>query len=69
RLTLTGADGQPFRSVQGGTVIQEWTVFSQAVVDDLPAGAWQLTVTGPDGRIWRGSATTTPGGQSQVTLE
>jgi hypothetical protein len=70
RLTLTGADGQPFRSVSGGMVVQEWPMYSnQALVDGLPAGAWQLTVTGPDGRTWRGSATTTPGAQSEVTLE
>jgi uncharacterized GH25 family protein len=69
RLTVTGADGQPFRDVSGGMVLQEWTVFSQGVVDGLPAGTWQLTVTGPDGRVWRGSATTTPGGRAEVTLE
>ena len=70
-LTITGADGQPLRTLGGfGGVQSEWrSGDGRFVVRGVPAGAWRLTVTTTDARVFQGSATTGPGGRVEVGLE
>lgn len=68
-LTIQGADGRPFQSIRWGAPIREWRLADgKAKVEDLPPGNWQLTVTAPDGRTWKGTATAAPGAAREVTL-
>jgi hypothetical protein len=40
-----------------------------AEVPALPAGAWTVTVTAPDGRTWSGTAVTRPGETAELVLQ
>ncbi|HYO12902.1 MAG TPA: carboxypeptidase regulatory-like domain-containing protein [Thermoanaerobaculia bacterium] len=67
-LSVTGADGQPFRSVLYGMSLTEWPLLQgRTVVEGVPPGTWRLRVTAADGRTWEATATTT-GGRTQVVL-
>ncbi len=72
KLTLTGADGRPFRSVAYAwrDPVPEIPVFrGKARLDDVPPGAWTLRVTAPGGKTYTGTATTTPGAPAKVVLD
>jgi uncharacterized GH25 family protein len=59
-LTVRGANGTPFRNLSPyGTIQSQFNVTGgRAVVENLPAGAWSLTVTAPDGRTFTGAVST-----------
>ena len=59
-LRVTDASGTPFRNLSPyGTIQSQFNVTGgRAVVENLPAGAWSLTVTAPDGRTFTGSVST-----------
>ncbi len=70
RVTLTGADGEPFVSPftpaswgPGGRLMRE----GQAMVSGLASGVWSFTVE-HDGRAWSGQATVKPGETTEVSL-
>lgn len=63
-LTLTDAQGRPFRNLSPyGAVQSQWQVVGgKAVVEGVPAGAWTLQAVAPDGRTWSGTAVTAGAG-------
>ncbi|HBL27445.1 MAG TPA: hypothetical protein DD490_11475 [Acidobacteria bacterium] len=69
-LTLTRADGTPFRAPSPyGTLEDLWMVDGgKAVVEGVPAGTWLLRATVPDGRFWERTITTA-GADAEVRLE
>lgn len=53
----------------GGAPVSNWRVVSgNAVVENVPAGAWRLEARSEDGRIWTGTAVTTGGPDVEVEL-
>jgi protocatechuate 3,4-dioxygenase beta subunit len=69
-VTVTGADGQPFRSLFMGDVRQQWPVSAgRARIASLPPGRWQVQATAEDGRSWKGFVSTVAGGKAALTLE
>lgn len=61
-MTLSGADGQPFRSLRFSSVTTERPLSAGTVeVDDLPAGTWQIRVAGPAGKTWEDTVTVREG--------
>jgi hypothetical protein len=70
KVTLTGSGG-PFQGFDwDGRVRSEWDLYrGEADFSRVPAGSWQVTARAPDGRTWTGTATVTPGGSAEVTLE
>jgi protocatechuate 3,4-dioxygenase beta subunit len=69
-LTILAVSGEPFRSVSGGTVQQQWPVMNgRTTVDALPAGNWTLLAAGADHRQWRGSVTLWEGQTAETALK
>lgn len=69
RVTVTGSDGQPFRSLLYSVVLADWPLTNgRAMIEGLPAGQWRLRATSPDGQAREGTASVSPGGASQVVL-
>jgi 5-hydroxyisourate hydrolase-like protein (transthyretin family) len=70
-LTLARPDGRPFRIPYWADQLRsEWPLAGgEATVGGLEPGTWNLTVTAGDGRTWSGTATVTPGGTAEVSLE
>lgn len=67
-VTLTGEDGRPLRTLEWD-VQNEWLLYQgKAVIEGLPPGRWKVLVTAAGGKTWQGTATTSAGGSSQVTL-
>ena len=69
KVTLTGPGG-PLRVTEfGGVLISDWDLYQgRALLSRVPAGSWQVVVRAPDGRSWTGTATVTPGGLAEITL-
>lgn len=70
-LSLRGSDQQPFWTLgPGGTIRDRWQVIAgNGIVEDLPAGIWQIQVEAPDGHRWTGMATTSGSAETGVALE
>ena len=69
-LTIAGADGRPFQSLEFGSILSEWpSVDGRFAVRKVPAGTWRLKVTAGDGRVFQGTAATGTGGRVEVALE
>ena len=69
-LTLTGADGRPFRSFLWSNLQSRWeSTDGGFTVSGLRSGTWTLTVTATDGRTLRGTARVPGGGRVEVVLE
>jgi protocatechuate 3,4-dioxygenase beta subunit len=69
-FSVMGADGQPFRGVNIGSVLQEWPLWQGAgAIDGLPPGAWRVRAVAPDGRAWEGTVTLPAGGRGRAVLE
>ncbi|MEM7353530.1 MAG: carboxypeptidase regulatory-like domain-containing protein [Acidobacteriota bacterium] len=70
-LTLVAPNGEPFRHLEvGGVMQQRWDLTGgKATLEGVPAGAWQLTAIAPTGQSWVGSAITTGGPDVEVSLE
>ena len=66
RVTLTDANGKPYRPTRGETLGLNDGSFE---VERLAPGAWQLAVTADDGRTWSGTATIIAGQRVEITLE
>lgn len=67
--TVRGADGQLFRSGWGTNVNSEVRIYrGSALVRSLPAGTWTVEAVAPDGRRFRGTATTQPGATTTIEL-
>jgi protocatechuate 3,4-dioxygenase beta subunit len=71
KATVLGGNGQPYRWLRFGFLgpAESTVVDGQAVLDNLPPGAWRIVVTAPDGRTWQGTATTAPGAEAAVVLK
>ncbi len=69
--TVTGADGRPFRELaRYDDPRGQWRLTAGRVrIEDLPPGTWTVSVSASDGRTWNGSAQTTPGTPTPLTLE
>lgn len=67
-VTLTGADGRPFRLLGwNGGVRSSFDLHGGIWAQDrLPVGSWEVRVSTADGRSWTGRATVTPGGMAEV---
>ncbi len=70
-ITVTAANGQPFQTLAaGGIVVQSWPlVAGRGTVEGLPAGAWVVTATTPDGRGWSAATVTDGRSDREVDLE
>jgi hypothetical protein len=69
-VTLTGPGGLFHGFGWDGRVRSEWDLYrGEASFPRVPTGSWQVTALAPDGRTWTGTATVTPGGSAEVTLE
>jgi hypothetical protein len=69
-VTLTAADGTPFRVVRWEGLKSSWeTRGSSLNFERVPAGTWKVTAQIPGGSSWSGTATITPGGVTELTLE
>jgi hypothetical protein len=70
-VRLSGADGRPFRTLSWNAQPQsEWRMTGgQMELQSLPPGTWTVVVTGPDGRTWQGTSTTSAGTTSTLALE
>ncbi len=68
KLTILGADGQPFRSMLWGGIPQAERPLYQgkAEIDDLPPGSYALTVKDKDGKTWHGTVVAAGGAVTQV---
>ncbi|MCI0445553.1 carboxypeptidase regulatory-like domain-containing protein [bacterium] len=72
KMTLTGSDGRPYRSLRSwtGSIFTEIDVYSgEAMMEMLPAGPWNISVTAPDGRHWQKALTTSAGTTTEAILE
>jgi len=72
KMTLTGSDGRPYRSLRSwtGSIVTEFDVNSgETMMDMLPAGNWNISVIAPDGRRWQKEATTSADTTTEVILE
>ena len=68
KVTLTGPGGF-LRVTEFGILASEWDLYQgQAFLSRVPAGSWQVGVRAPDGRSWTGTATVTPGGLAEISL-
>lgn len=69
KATLTGPGGPLRFTGFGGTVESEWNLYQgRAFLSHIPAGSWQVVVRAPDGRSWTATATVTPGGLEEITM-
>jgi hypothetical protein len=69
-VSLRGADGRPLLMLQWAdrvTSTQQMTR-GRATLHALPPGVWSVEVVAPDGRRWRGEATTAAGATTSVEL-
>ena len=68
-LTITGQDGQPFETVDSlGALHHQWDVVGgHAIVEDLPAGVWNLRVATAVGQVLQGVAVTE--GQARIEVQ
>lgn len=68
-VTLTDERGITFRSLGWlGSIETRWGLSSgQALLDDVPPGAWTVNVTAADGRTWTAPATAAPGQTTKVS--
>lgn len=72
KMTLTGSDGRPYRSLRSwsGSIFTEFDVTSgEAMLDTLPSGAWNISVVAPDGRKWQKAVTISAGTTTEAILE
>ncbi|MCI0612642.1 carboxypeptidase regulatory-like domain-containing protein [bacterium] len=72
KMTLTGSDGRPYRSLRSwtGSIFTEIDVYSgEAIMEMLPAGTWNISVIAPDGRRWQKAVTTSAGTITEAVLE
>jgi hypothetical protein len=72
KMTLTGSDGRPYRSLRSwtGTIFTEIDVYSgEAMLEMLPAGIWNISVVAPDGRQWQKAVTISAGTSTEAILE
>jgi hypothetical protein len=69
--TIAGTDGRPYREVSWyDEPRSQWRLSAGRVrIDDLPPGAWTVSVSASDGRTWRGTAETTPAAPASLTLQ
>jgi predicted secreted protein len=69
-LTMQGPDGRPhlFYGWANDVRGEQPMARGRTVLQGLPAGAWTVEVTAPDGRRWRGAATTAAGAAARVEL-
>jgi protocatechuate 3,4-dioxygenase beta subunit len=64
------SNGKLFRTVWGSQVLSEFELQDGTrELQRIPPGAWNLTVTADDGRIWKTTATVVAGGRAAVRLE
>lgn len=70
KVTVFGADGQPFLWLGYSGPMKEWPMFDgKTVIEGLPPGRWQVHATDKTGRTRQGVATTTAGGTAQAVLQ
>ena len=71
RVQVFDRRGRLFRASRWyGQPQSEWELRSgRAVIGGLPAGAYEVVVTAPDGRAWKGSATTSESSTAQLALD
>ncbi len=69
-VRVVGTDGRAHRSLGWGASggAERQAAEGRTTIEDLPAGAWTVIVTAPDGRTWQGAATTTPGRATDLAL-
>jgi hypothetical protein len=69
-VSLSGADGRPFRSLSWTTQPRsEWRMEGGRLeFASLPPGNWNVTVVAGDDRRWTGNATTTAGAPAVLKL-
>jgi hypothetical protein len=69
--TVTGADGRPYREVAWyDEPRSQWRLSGGRVrIEDLPPGAWTVSISASDGQKWRGTAQTAPGAAAVLTLQ
>lgn len=65
-LTFTGGDGvEPPATISRSVEMSG----NRGRIDNLPPGTWTVRATSPDGREWRGTATTAPDRPGRLVLE
>ncbi len=72
KMTLTGSDGRPYRSLRSwtGTIHTELEFYSgEATLETLAPGSWNIRVIVPDGRQWQKTVTTSAGKLTEAVLE
>ena len=69
--SLTAADGSPYRTPGwDGRVHQTWTLTAgRLVLDAVPAGQWNLSVSNAEGRSWTRDVAVQPYSQVEVVLD
>ncbi|ANM28429.1 hypothetical protein ABI59_00470 [Acidobacteria bacterium Mor1] len=70
-VTLTDASGNPFRTLGWlGEPRSRWNVTGgEAMIGELPAGSWTVTVEAGEGQRWQGNVTTAPGAPAELVLD
>jgi hypothetical protein len=69
-VTLTAADGIPFRVVRWQGYKSSWESHGSTLnFERVPAGTWKVTAQVPGGSSWSGNTTIAPGGVAELTLE